>query len=809
MKMKLRTQLLLGFAPIIVLMSMVVVFTYINFEKRLNTRRLVEHVYEAISHANLITKLIVDMETGQRGFLITGKDEFLEPYNDALKQYETIRTNLEKLISDKPAQIKRLDETNTLVIKWHKEAAIPEIAERRKISADAIDADYLQAILLDGVGKNILDNMRTIMDGMIQKFMIDGNVKGELLTQSIAKAMVDQETGQRGFLITGDKKFLQPYEKGKTNLDKAFSKLMVLIDNAHDRAVIVMNLDELESLVEKRQKKVDLVHQVNSEQKTQKDFETALILSAGKTTLDKVRVMTDRMAEMFSESENELALIILVRMAKGMVDQETAQRGFIITGEEKFLDSYRSSQRLFQTNLAALRQLNANAYDIDAMKKDTADLVRLAQEWRTEAGEREIALRQKMNESETSVKEIAALIRIGVGKRILDSIREKMSEFITVEQSLLTVQLKNIDLLAIRGLYYTAFMTLLAVLLSIALMIYTSRIIFRRIGGEPHEIEELAARVAEGQLDVQIEGGTGIRASVGVMLRSLAENRNILERLVAELTKTNEDLKSEMTERKRAEEQRLAIEAQMRHKQKLESIGTLAGGVAHEINNPINGIMNYAKLIRKRLDPDSPLCEFADEIGHESDRVAKIVRNLLSFSRQDKESHSPARIADIVEDTVSLIRTIIRRDQIVLEVEVPGDLPKIKCRSQQIQQVLMNLLTNARDALNERYPEYDPDKIITVTVRPFEKEGRQWLRTTVEDHGAGIPDEIRGRLFDPFFTTKDRTKGTGLGLSISHGIIQDHHGELSVECEAGRYTRFHIDLQVDNDWSPCGAKDQQ
>ncbi len=264
----------------------------------------------------------------------------------------------------------------------------------------------------------------------------------------------------------------------------------------------------------------------------------------------------------------------------------------------------------------------------------------------------------------------------------------------------------------------------------------------------------------------------------------------------------------DITERKRAEEQRLALEAQLRQKQKLESIGTLAGGVAHEINNPINGIMNYAQLISDQLDPESPLREFTDEIGQETERVAKIVRNLLAFARHEKESHSPARIVDIVDGTVSLVRTIIRRDQITLEVDVPDDLPKIKCRSQQIQQVLMNLLTNARDALNERYPEHDPDKIMTVTVRPFEKEGRSWLRTTVEDHGAGIPDEIRDRLFDPFFTTKDQSKGTGLGMSISHGIVQDHHGELSVECEAGRYTRFHLDLPVDNDWSLDEASEE-
>jgi signal transduction histidine kinase len=239
----------------------------------------------------------------------------------------------------------------------------------------------------------------------------------------------------------------------------------------------------------------------------------------------------------------------------------------------------------------------------------------------------------------------------------------------------------------------------------------------------------------------------------------------------------------------------------LRQQQKLEAIGTLAGGVAHEINNPINGIMNYAQLIDERLDPKSPLREYATEIGRETERVTLIVRNLLSFARQEKESHSLANMADIVNDTVSLIRTIIRRDQVTLAVDMPDDLPKVKCRSQQIQQVLMNLLTNARDALNARYPEHDANKVMSLTVRPFEHEGQHWLRTTIEDHGAGIPNEIRDRLFDPFFTTKDRSRGTGLGLSISHGIVVDHHGELHVECEPGEYTRFHLELPINNGWS--------
>jgi signal transduction histidine kinase len=208
--------------------------------------------------------------------------------------------------------------------------------------------------------------------------------------------------------------------------------------------------------------------------------------------------------------------------------------------------------------------------------------------------------------------------------------------------------------------------------------------------------------------------------------------------------------------------------------------------------------MNYATLINERLEPDSPLREYARAIESESERVAEIVRNLLAFSRRERQDHTSTDIRQIIESTVSLFRTTIGRDQISLRLEMADDLPKIKCRSQQIQQVLMNLLTNARDALNARYVEHDDDKMIIVTVGPYEHWGVHYVRTTVEDHGTGISVEIGRSLFDPFFTTKEPSAGTGLGLSISHSLVQDHHGELSFECEQGRYTRFHIDLPVDD-----------
>jgi len=252
----------------------------------------------------------------------------------------------------------------------------------------------------------------------------------------------------------------------------------------------------------------------------------------------------------------------------------------------------------------------------------------------------------------------------------------------------------------------------------------------------------------------------------------------------------------DITERVRATEEKESLRARLQLQQRLESIGTLAGGVAHEINNPINGIMNYAQIIIDRSSDDEHVQTFAREIINEAERVADIVRALLTFARQEKQYHSPAKTADIVEATLSLVQAVLRHDQIALTVDVPDDLPKVRCRSQQIQQVLMNLITNARDSLNERYPEFDKNKTLRIAASVLKEDGDGWVRLTVEDHGTGIPEDARERIFDPFYTTKGPDVGKGLGLSASHGIAGEHKGRLQVESEVGEWTRFHLDLPV-------------
>ena len=252
---------------------------------------------------------------------------------------------------------------------------------------------------------------------------------------------------------------------------------------------------------------------------------------------------------------------------------------------------------------------------------------------------------------------------------------------------------------------------------------------------------------------------------------------------------------TDVSARKRAEADKQRLEAQLRQQQRLESLGTLASGVAHEINNPIQGIMNYAELITARARDSELVDEFAGEIIRESDRVAVIVRNLLAFSRQEAEQpFVEARLVELVEDTLSLVHAILRKDQIELLVDVPPQLPPVRCRAQQIQQIIMNLVTNARDALNSIYGQYDERKVIELRAQQLERDGRPWLRLTVADRGPGIAPEVLPRIFDPFYTTKGRDQGTGLGLAVSHGIARDHGGELSVDSELGRGARFFVDL---------------
>lgn len=242
--------------------------------------------------------------------------------------------------------------------------------------------------------------------------------------------------------------------------------------------------------------------------------------------------------------------------------------------------------------------------------------------------------------------------------------------------------------------------------------------------------------------------------------------------------------------------ERREAEAKVIQASKLASIGELAAGVGHEINNPINGVINCADIMLENMSPSSPDRRFAELIRSEAERVATIVKKLLTFSRQQQETYSHASIAEVLDSVLSLSAKKIEKSLIELRLEIPDSLPRLRCRSEQLQQVFMNLIINAIHALDERYPDGSPNKTLTIAIEPVALDEREFLRIVVADLGVGMTDVTRSRLFDPFFTTKGRDKGTGLGLSVSDGIVKDHGGFFEVESVLGEYARFYVYLPV-------------
>lgn len=254
-----------------------------------------------------------------------------------------------------------------------------------------------------------------------------------------------------------------------------------------------------------------------------------------------------------------------------------------------------------------------------------------------------------------------------------------------------------------------------------------------------------------------------------------------------ELQQINEQLVKEIEDRKRIETEAM----QVNH---LAALGELAAGVAHEINNPINGIINYSQILANRSGPESKEYDLASRIMKEGDRIANIVKSLLSFARLDKEEKYLVNIRDIVYDSLALTEAYLRKDGIRLTVNVPPDLPLIVAHPQQIEQVFLNIISNARYSLNEKYDSPHDDKILDIRGESIDEKGNPYIRITFHDSGTGISAKILDKVMNPFFTTKPSNIGTGLGLSISHGIVSDYGGKIIIDSIERKYTNVIIEL---------------
>jgi two-component system NtrC family sensor kinase len=249
--------------------------------------------------------------------------------------------------------------------------------------------------------------------------------------------------------------------------------------------------------------------------------------------------------------------------------------------------------------------------------------------------------------------------------------------------------------------------------------------------------------------------------------------------------------------------ERLKMQVQLLQTARLAALGEMAAGVAHELNTPLAVIIGDAQLLLRSTPQDDQRYSIFEDIKTCGLRCKRIVRGLLTFSRQEQYVFQPLCLNDVVREALKLVEYHIETDNIKIRQELDAQLPAMNGNSQQLEQVVVNLLLNARQSFDH---ENDSEPMITVKTGYDEERNQVFIR--VSDSGQGIPQEILTKIFDPFFTSKGVNKGTGLGLSVSLGIVQKHGGTIAVESEPGKGAAFTVylppshgsdDVQEEND----------
>lgn len=328
----------------------------------------------------------------------------------------------------------------------------------------------------------------------------------------------------------------------------------------------------------------------------------------------------------------------------------------------------------------------------------------------------------------------------------------------------------------------------IVVIMSLFIIYFTKHFVDKPI---QHLIEGTHA-VSAMQLDTPI----AIESSeeLGELAQSFDTMRIRLKGALTELNQFTQNLETKVQERT---EQLKVAHQKLLHSDRLASLGQLAASVAHEINNPLSGVLNLSMLMQRIVKdngiPPGRIEEFRQylsQVVNETARVGRIVQDLLAFSRRPKPLRTFVDLNSIVNRTVSLISHKLKLMNVEIELTLEQNLPEISCDSSQIQQVVINLVMNAAEAVQSK-----PNGKLTIrTSRSDEKQ----ITLEVSDNGDGIPEENLTKIFDPFFTTKGEGKGIGLGLAVVYGIVVAHKGDIEVKSKPGEGTVFIVTLPVND-----------
>ncbi|MBI5100470.1 MAG: HAMP domain-containing protein [Nitrospirae bacterium] len=356
---------------------------------------------------------------------------------------------------------------------------------------------------------------------------------------------------------------------------------------------------------------------------------------------------------------------------------------------------------------------------------------------------------------------------------------KKMLGIIEAEVSLahLDMSIKN------QGIAITIYILIFLFVISVALC----TILWNLVSTPVSLLKQGMERVAGGDLDYTLTINT--RDEMGDLANAFNAMTADLKKAKNELLEWGNTLEKKVDDKTRTIQM---AQAQLIHSEKLASLGRMAAGVAHEINSPLTGIVTFGHLLLKRFPPGSQEREDVEVIIEQANRCSNIIKGLLGFARASAAEKAPVNINDVLDRSLNIVRNKADFFNIKLVTEFDDSLRRVKADASQLQQVFLNMIMNAADAVEGK-------GTISIITKNVIEDNTEFVEIEFRDTGTGISEENIEKIFEPFFTTKPVGKGTGLGLAVSHGIVLDHGGKLLVKSKPGEGTSFFVKFPADKE----------
>ena len=823
--LKTKAKILIGICSPLVLLLILGGVSIYSINSIVSTSKWVDHTHEVLTKAAIIVTAAVDMETGMRGYLLAGEEDFLAPYERGSARFHELITGLRKAVDDNPAQVQLLAEAEQTIRDWLENVTEATIALRREIG-DAETMNDMADLVGKARGKIYFDKFREQIAtfigreaALLEERRAEFKTAGTALREDIGlakvttgwvdhthevlasaaglvAAAVDMETGMRGYLLTGEDDFLAPYQDGKTSF---LVEILALQKSVDDNPAQVARLERVKGAMQQwidqvTEPAIALRGQVNAGRRPLHEIDAVVSRRAGKKLFDSFReqiaafaqIEADLIAErkatadaMAARIEDNLGTIDtneewvthtyeVIEHANSIlaaaVDMETGMRGYLLAGRDEFLTPYERGSASFYELIAGLRKtVDDNPAQVQLLK-ETEQTIR---EWQENVTEPTISLRREIGDAMT-MDDMADLVGEASGKFYFDRFRALMAEFRAKEEGLMNARRAAND----STISTTLIIIVACAVLAFGIGLLLAWLIGNGIANPLNAMTGAMLQLADGNKSVDIPG-TDRSDEIGVMAGAVQVfKENAIE---------NEH-----------------FEEQLRQS-KLEALGRLAGGIAHDFNNLLLPIITIAEVTRDDFPPDGRQWANLDTVVKAGQRGRALVNQILKFSRRQPMHRQPIGLAEVVEEALELSRALIP-PMIQIRADLDDDVGTVLADSNQIHVVLMNLVSNAGQAIGL-------DKgVIDVGLRKASIDGAgggptllqagTYARLTVSDSGAGMDDKTLANIFDPFFTTKPAGEGTGMGLAAVHGIVARHDGAIMVSSKPGEETTFAVYIPI-------------